>query len=470
LIKLTFKELAQEIKGVLVNKTMGSHIFEGVSIDTRTIRESELFIAIKGDREDGHDYIEEALAKNSAGLMVQQEFAEKGGISRRIPVVTVADTHKSMMQLASTYRRKLKAKLVAVTGSNGKTTTKEFVYAFVSKAEKRTFRSPGNLNNLYGLPLAIFRAPVEARYGVFELGISVPGEMTGLTQILRPDLALLTNIGPTHLETLGSIEGVAEAKFELVDNSPIQMPVIINADDQYLVLAAKKRKRDVITYGVINRADFMAEPRGIDEGGRPIVLIEGHTIAIPLFGKHQIYNLLAGYTVCRTLGLVLSEDDIQNLKYSFEPYRGEIDNFEGITTISDCYNANPVSMESGLRSFAEYCSNTAMKDRRSVVVIGDMLELGRDSGLFHRRIGALLAEGDFDLTIAVGPESEETYRAATEKGLNKNKIVHFNDTNAAAEALLGYIERGDIIYFKASRGMALEKLVVSLKGTAFRQN
>ena len=263
---------------------------------------------------------------------------------------------------------------------------------------------------------------------------------------------------------------MAEAKFELVDNSPIQMPVIINADDQYLVLAAKKRKRDVITYGVINRADFMAEPRGIDEGGRPIVLIEGHTIAIPLFGKHQIYNLLAGYTVCRTLGLVLSEDDIQNLKYSFEPYRGEIDNFEGITTISDCYNANPVSMESGLRSFAEYCSNTAMKDRRSVVVIGDMLELGRDSGLFHRRIGALLAEGDFDLTIAVGPESEETYRAATEKGLNKNKIVHFNDTNAAAEALLGYIERGDIIYFKASRGMALEKLVVSLKGTAFRQN
>jgi len=469
-LTLDFNALAAEINGRLVDVGLGSVTFSGVSIDTRTLKAEQLFFAIRGEKDDGHKYIADALNKKSAGLVIDPEFAGLDKIAARAPIVIVENTHEAMMRLASVYRSKMKAGIVAVTGSNGKTTTKEFIYAMIRYKETKTYGSPGNLNNLFGLPLAIFGMPSDSRYGVFELGISIPGEMTHLAKIIQPDLALITNVGPTHLETLGSVEGVAEAKLELVDNMKDDCAVILNADDPILMQSASKRNRPVITYGMDNPADFTAERVGLSADGYPLIKIDGTEIAVRLFGGYQAYNLLAGYAVCKTLGLDIKSEELNNIDFDFAPNRGEIENIEGLTIISDCYNANPVSLSSGLQSFRSYMHNASVKDRRSVVVIGDMLELGERSVEYHREIGRLLALLNFDYVLVVGPLSKDMYDAALTAGFDKAKIKHFESTDDAGEVLVKDISRGDIVYFKASRGIALENLITLLKGTAFRQN
>jgi len=470
LLTLDFNTLAGEINGRLVDAGLGDTMFRGVSIDTRTIESERLFFAIRGETNDGHDYIADALAKKCAGLVVAADYDRIDEISRQVPVVVVENTHEAMMRLASAYRKKIKTGIVSVTGSNGKTTTKEFIFAMIRHKENKTYGSPGNLNNLFGFPLALFGMPSDSRYGIFELGISIPGEMTQLAKMARPDLAVITNVGPTHLETLGSVEGVAEAKFELVDAMKNDLPVIINADDPMLVRAGEKRNRRMITYAIENKADFTAERVGVSGDGYPLVKIDGFEIAVKIFGAYQAYNLLAGYAVCKTLGLDIRPDELNHIDYNFAPHRGEIQNIDGLTIISDCYNANPVSMSSGLQSYNTYRKNESVKNRRALAVVGDMLELGEKSVEYHREIGRLLTLLDFDRVLTVGPLSKDMYDAALEAGCDKTKIKHFDNSDDAGEALVHDISRGDIVYFKASRGIALEKLITLLKGTAFRQN
>lgn len=467
---MDFETLAQEVNGRLVNERFGPAVFEGVSIDSRSIKETELFIAIRGENEDGHNYIRDALDRRCAGLLVASDYSNISAMEDNVPIVVVKDTHQSMIGLATAYRRKVNAKLIAVTGSNGKTTTKDLIYAMTRRTKNKAYCSPGNLNNLYGLPLAIFGMPSDSRYGVLELGISVPGEMARLAEIAQPEIVLITNVGPTHLETLGSVEGVAEAKFELVDSVGPDRPVIINADDPVLVKTAARRNREVVTFGIKNRADFMAQKLGVSQEGFPLIKIDDSTVTIRLFGEHQIYNLLAAYAVCKVAGLDVRADDLNGIDYRFALYRGEIEHVEGMTIIADCYNANPVSMESGLKSLHNYLKSPGVSNRRSVVVIGDMLELGERSRQFHRDVGVLLAQLDFELVLSVGPLSADIKTAAVDAGLDEYRIRHYNSTEEAGEALIDDVRRGDIVYFKASRGIGLEKILTLLKGTAFRQN
>jgi UDP-N-acetylmuramoyl-tripeptide--D-alanyl-D-alanine ligase len=467
---MDFATLAKEIGGQLLNETTASKIFKGASIDSRTIKESELFIAIKGEKQDGHKYINDAIKKKCAGLIVSSEYPNISTIGSNIPVVVVENTHHSMMRLAAVYRQKLDTKIIGITGSNGKTTTKEFVYALLRSIIANCYRSSGNLNNLFGLPLAILGMPANSRYGVFELGISTPGEMTRLAMMARPDLVVITNIGPTHLETLGTVENVAEAKFELVDSVGVDKPVVLNIDDSVIMRAAARRQRDFFTYGFSDDADIQAEKMPISEDGFPMIKIDDTPVKIKLFGEHQAYNLLAAYAVCRVLGVNIKPDILNNIKYDFAPYRGEIENIDGLILISDCYNANPVSMKSGLESFVRYIKTPTLKGRRSFAVIGDMLELGEDAPMFHREIGKLLAQLNFDYVYTVGPLSVDIYKSAIDSGYNKNNLHHFENTENAGEALMTDIKRGDIVYIKASRGIGLEKIITLLKGAAFRQN
>jgi UDP-N-acetylmuramoyl-tripeptide--D-alanyl-D-alanine ligase len=469
-IELDFKTLAKKINGRLLNERMGSTVFRGVSIDSRTVRAAELFIAIKGENDDGHKYIEDALSRRSAGLVVSSDYGRISSIQERVPVIIVEDTHESMLQLARDYRDNIEATYLVVTGSNGKTTTKEMLYAMVHRGDDRTYCSPGNLNNLYGLPLAVFGMPGNSEYGVYELGISVPGEMRKLAEIIRPDLALITNVGPTHLETLGTIEGVAEAKFELVDALALEKPVVINADDPVIMHSASRRNRKFITYAVNNQADYLAQWKGVSEEGYSLIDIEGREVILKLFGDHQIYNILAAFATCGALDLDIRADDLNDIEFRFAPYRGEIENFSGLTLIADCYNANPVSMESGLKSFARYVKVPALAGRRNIAVIGDMLELGEKSKEYHRDIGRLLSALDIDMVYMVGPLSTDVYQAAIRNGFDKRKIWHFENVEDAGGALVKGIERGDLLYFKASRGIQLEKIITLIKGTAFRQN
>jgi len=469
-IKLNFERLAAFAGGKLLNKERRTEEFAGVSIDSRTLKPSQLFIAIKGDQDDGHKYIEQALKRNCAGLMVDLSFPGIENIDKNIPTLIVENTFEAMKQLAANYRKIMKATFIAITGSNGKTTSKEIVASMIRTQNENCYSSPGNFNNLYGLPLALFGMSESDKLGVFELGISTPGEMKQLAEILKPDLALITNIGPTHLETLGSVEKVAEAKLELADSMTDEQPVLINADDPVLMRAIAGRRCSFVTYGLLNRADFKAEDVGLSEAGWPMMHIEGTKIEVKLFGRYQVYNILAGYAICRTLGMELNPEELNNINYSTAAYRGEIEKFENLTIICDCYNANPVSMKAGLLSFDDYTQGKKAANSRRLAVIGDMLELGQESEKYHYAVGRQLADLSFELTYVVGPLSKIIYQSAIENGLNKKKIKYFNSTQTAGEVLLTDIARGDIVYFKASRGLGLERIITQLKGVALRQN
>jgi len=470
LIKMDFKSLAMECNGRLLNDQFASSVFEGISIDSRTIEPSQLFVAIRGQNNDGHNYIDNALKNHSAGVLVSSDYSGKHELIERIPAVEADDTHKALMNLARAYRSQVNSTIIGVTGSNGKTTTKEFIYGMVHYYNNNAYRSPGNLNNLFGLPLAIFRMPEACEFGVFELGISIPGEMTDLANIIKPDIAVITNVGPTHLETLGSIEGVARAKCELIDEMASDKPVLVNADDPILMHAARKKHHELITFGVNNSADFMAKLIGVDSDGMTKIEIENKQIKINLFGEHQVYNVIAAYAVCKLLELNINPDDLNNIDFDFGPYRGQIENIEGLIVIADCYNANPVSLESGLKSFRKYIDSPELSGRRSIAIVGDMLELGSDAEEYHRKIGRLLAELNFDRVYAVGELARETRNAAINSGYAENKINFFEKTDDAGEALLSDIERGNILFLKASRGIGLDKILTLLRGTALRQN
>ncbi len=470
MIEMDFKTLAEKVEGRLLNAKFKAARFRGAGIDSRTIKADHLFIAIKGTKNDGHKYLADALEKKCGGMLVNNDHAPAWEYQAKSPIVVVENTHNAMMRLAGQHRSELKGKIAAITGSNGKTTTKEIAWAIINSKNDKAYKSRGNLNNLFGLPLTIFEIPEDSEYVILELGISIKGEMTRLAEMARPDIILITNIGPTHLETLGSVAGVAEAKFELVDAAKEEVPIIINADDSAIMQAAEKRKRNFITFGFEHKADFKGRLGDILKDGRMRLFIDGRRVAVNLFGVHQAYNVLAGYATAKTLGLDIIPDELNEIDFATESYRGEIEHFDGLTVVADCYNANPVSMKSGLKSFHKYFERNRKENSRGIAVVGDMLELGQDSAKFHEEIGALLAELNFDLNIAVGPLSEEIFNGAIKAGLDSEKIMHFADVAVAGNRLIENIKRGDIVYLKASRGIGLEKLITLLKGSAFRQN
>lgn len=469
MIEMNFKTLAARTGGTMIENALGESRFEGAVSDSRQVKSGMLFIAIRGERDDGHKYIDEAVRHGCSGVLVADDYKPADRYRIEIPLVAVNDTHRAMIDLAADYRRSLAGQLIAITGSNGKTTTKDITYAMLGLKSDRVYCSPGNFNNLYGLPLSLFGLPADTEFAVFELGISVPGEMNRLANMARPDLMLFTNVGPTHLATLGSVEGVAEAKFEMVDAADNDRPVIINGDDPELVRAAARRRRRFITFGIDSRADFTGRRGGVTADGYPTVIIDDVPVRIGLFGDHQAYNILAGYAVCKTLGLDITADDLNHIEYRPAPYRGEIEIINDLVIIADCYNANPVSMRSGLRSFRSYLDRLPHK-KRGVVVVGDMLELGPEEIKYHEEVGRLLAELDFDLNIIVGERARTICDTAFTSGADKDKFRPCADTKAAGEPLIGGILRGDAVYLKASRGIGLEELITLMKGSAFRQN
>jgi len=469
MIVMDFNKLAQEIKGRLLNRKFGDDTFRGVSIDSRTVQENQLFIAIKGTNTDGHKYLDDAIEKKCGGLLVNNDFAPAWELQSKTPIVVVEDTHEAMMELARIQREQLTAKIIGITGSNGKTTTKEITWAILNSRNEHVYKSPGNFNNLYGLPLAILNISDDAEFAVMELGISIKGEMTRLAEIAKPDLILITNVGPTHLETLGSVEGVAEAKMELVDAAEDEVPVIINADDAVLVKAARKRKREFITFGFDKKADIPGVLSGVTGGGGSRIMIDGRPVETKLFGVHQAYNLLAGYAIAKTLGIEVIPDDLNNIEFVSASFRGDVERVDGLTIVADCYNANPTSMKSGLRSFEHFVRYNRSDEGRSIAVIGDMLELGEDAEKYHREIGRLLAKLNFDLNVTVGPLSQAMHDAAIKAGLDKEKLRHFEDATVAGNQLIEKIQKGDIVYLKASRGIELEKIINLLKGSAVRE-
>ncbi len=452
MITLSFEQLAGMTGGELVNQGAAAQTFTGVSVDSRTIEPGALFFAIRGERFDGHEFIEKAVERGAAGVVSDTRWT--GEVTGDAISVKVDDSHEAMLRLAKAYLGTLKAKRVSITGSNGKTTTKEFTYSLLRAVESNVYRSPGNFNNLFGAPLALFAMPTDTRVAVLEAGISVPGEMEKLAGIIRPHIVAMTNISATHLEFLGTVEAVAREKLHLIRAAESGAPLIVNADDPLLMREAREVKKDLVTFGINTMADFMPDAIKCDDSGATLVMIDGHTFRLPIFGQYQVSNLLAAYAIVVTLGYSFKGVDTQSIPLTTAPMRGEVINAGGVTFVADCYNANPDSVRSGLKSFAEHPA----KGRR-IAILGDMLELGEESGKYHRVIGLELGMQRFDLAVLVGPESRKAYETARKVSRYPDRLRHCESVDDCIAEMKSELKAGDTVYLKGSRGIGLEAVL-----------
>ena len=447
---LTFRHLAEMAGGVVVQG--GDVSFDTVVIDSREVTPRSVFFAIKGDRLDGHQFASQA-AQAGQGIVVSEVPSDlppgKG-------VVKVPDTTVALQQLARAIRERGDFLLIAITGSAGKTTTKEMIATLVG-TERRTFKSWGNFNNLIGCPLCIDNTPDDAEVVVSEMGMNHKGEIAQLAGLTHPDIGVYTNIGPVHIEFFGTIEKIAEAKRELLENLKPGGTVVLNADNKYVMDISRGFQGPAITYGIENPADFRAE--NVRERGLlgTSFRVDGHDLELSLPGRHNLENLLAAIAAARAIGISWEgiEQGVSQLKPAY--HRGVIVRWNGATLYDDTYNSNPYALASALTLMEQ----ADVRGRR-VAVIGDMLELGEQEHQYHRQSGAAIPRS-IDVVVGVGPRSKSLLEGARESGFDQKSLHHFDDAEAATAFLRTFLRPDDLVLIKASRGIGLDRIVTSLE-------
>jgi UDP-N-acetylmuramoyl-tripeptide--D-alanyl-D-alanine ligase len=438
-------------------------LFQGVSTDSRTVRAGELFIALKGPHFDGHHFAREALEKKAGGVVIEEDQA--GDIRwngyRPKAVIAVKDTLQALGDIAHDRRRSFRTPVIALTGSNGKTTTKEMISACL----ETTFpilKTMGNLNNLIGLPLTLLNLTERERVVVLEMGMNVPGEVRRLTEIAEPDVGLITNIQMAHLEGMGSLERVKEEKGELFRKMRRDGTILVNQNDPYVSDLADEFSGQKITFGVEKSADVMAKEVRLmgAEGTFFKLILEGAEIGIvlPLLGNHFVSNALAAVAASSLFGIELEK--VKEVLEHFHPFhrRMEVIPLEGgKTLIDDSYNANPRSMDLALETLAE------LKGKgRAIAVLGDMLELGRFSEEAHRQLGEKVKGLSIDLLLTLGEKAPIVVESAIRHGFEPKRAKVVKSHSEAISFLKEVIREGDWILVKGSRGMAMEKVVEGL--------
>ncbi|MGD1000549.1 MAG: UDP-N-acetylmuramoyl-tripeptide--D-alanyl-D-alanine ligase [Candidatus Brocadiia bacterium] len=426
----------------------------GVSTDSRVVRPGEMFFALTGARSDGHDFVRSALERGAACAVVSRDVDVPHAMRDR--VVRVKDTLRALGQSARAYRRTWGGKVIAVTGSNGKTTTREMIYHILS-AHMPCHRSPKSFNTDVGVSLTLFQADPTDRVIVLEMGTNAPGEIAELTQIAEPDLGVITNIGETHLEGLGSIEGVAKAKAELLDALGRDSAAFLNADDPWFEFLAKRVQGKVISYGTRREAAFRGHDLQSFEGGHSFIIRGGLRVEIPVPGRHNVLNALAALAVADYLGLCLSDAAARMATFRLPEMRYQVEQIRGITVVFDGYNANPGSMSAAIAAF----SKTEVPGRR-VAVLGDMMELGLRSEQLHEALGAEVARSGVNALWAVGKFAPLVARSAEKNGLDGH-VSQADDVGPVVRHVCEYLQPGDAVLVKGSRGMKMERLVEELR-------
>ncbi len=434
--------------------------YRGVAIDSRRVTGGELFFALAGSRTDGHVFVADALGRGAAAAVVEQgraraEPQELGAWGELGTVIGVPRTLEALHDLTRGIRRLVPQKLVGITGSAGKTTTKE-VLAHLLAIRFRVARSPGNLNNLLGFPLALLGIPADTEWMVAEMGMSEPGELAQLSRLARPDVAIFTNVGSAHLESFGSVRAIAEAKAELLAGLPADGLVIANADDPEVRRIAGRHRGRVVFFGRGAGHEVRAEDLEV-AGDRPATrfeLVAGSeraAVEVPLLGLHNVDNFLAAAACAWALGLGVGEIAEAARSLAPAPGRGAVTRLpNGATLVDDSYNSNPEAVERALEAVRR------LSGRRHWAVLGDMLELGQEAPEFHRRAGETAARLGFDPVFGVGPEARELVAAAEDAGADGR---WFRDTAAAADAACAEVRDGDVVLVKGSRGIALDVVV-----------
>ena len=432
-----------------------------VMTDSRLVRKGDLFVALQGDRFDGHTFVTKALAQGAVCAIVQEDYRLTPLPKRAEPplLLGVRDTLEAYQRLATHYRNRFPIPVIAITGSNGKTTTKEMVAQVVAQRWK-TLKTEGNLNNRIGVPQTLFHLSPRHQAAVIEMGVDQQGQTTRLCEIARPTIGVITNIGPDHLEFFGSMEGSAQAKAELLDHLPPEGAVVLNADDEYFDYLASRAQCRVVAFGRSPRADLRAvNVRPDEKGGTSFGLVlpgksRQPTVRIRAQGLHNVSNALAAAGVGFLLGL--SGTVIAEGLAKFRPaaMRSQISTTHGIQIINDCYNANPASMKAAIRLLAELG-----RGKRSIAVLGDMLELGPGSQQMHHEVGAFLAREGIGQLVACGLLGRELAEGARRAGMPANRITELSDAAAAGAHLTSMVRHGDVVLVKASRGMRMEQVV-----------
>ncbi|OGC76535.1 MAG: hypothetical protein A2145_04260 [candidate division Zixibacteria bacterium RBG_16_40_9] len=467
MFSLTLKELGKFANGKALREAQNGNgeTIQGISIDSRTLEKGNLFVALEGEKFDGHDFIQEAVNKGAKAVIVEKRKLNKLPENLTVPVGLVEDSKKTLQELAKWYRQKLNLKVVAVTGTNGKTTTKEMI-AQVLSTKYKVLKAKESFNNLVGVPLSIFEFSEETQVAVLELGMSNLGEIAQLTKIAGPCVGVITNIGPAHLESLHSLEKIAQAKFELLDNLPPDKTVVLNIDDPFIQEKIKRERHKVISYGIKNKADFQAHEVLITGNGHiDFKLNKKIPARLNLLGYHNVYNALAAIAVAN-LFKIEPEKAIEALNnYHPAKFRMETVKVGGINLINDSYNANPTSMQTALESLVQIKS-----EGKKVAVLGDMLELGEQSDAFHQEMGQKAVALGIDLLITVGNLANHIASGARQAGLAEVKIFSFSDNNSAVQFLLENLKPGDWVLIKGSRKMKMEEIVLGLQNLYSNQS
>jgi UDP-N-acetylmuramoyl-tripeptide--D-alanyl-D-alanine ligase len=425
----------------------------GWSIDSRTTNPGDCFFALRGPSKDGHDYVVNVMEKGAEMAIVERRM------DARIPQLVVRDSLAAMQQLARRARERWGGTVVGVTGSAGKTTTKDAIASLLSVGI-RTGRTIGNYNNHFGVPLSILRLPDDCRAAVIEMGMNHVGEIRELAGIARPQIGVVTNVGWAHTEFFGNgIEGVALAKRELIEALPGNGIAVLNADDEYVREFARVHPGRSVLFGFSAAAEVRAENFRMCPNGAHFRCL-GVDFESPLAGRHGVSNVLAAIAVARETGIAPERlrDAVKTL--AIGKMRGERSERRGITIINDCYNANPEAM----RSMLELLRETPA--RRRIAVLGEMLELGREAETLHRDTGHFAAEQGIDALLGIRGAARFMVDGAIKAGLSGSAAAFFETPEAAGEFLVTYMRAGDAILFKGSRGVQVEKALQRAFGEA----
>jgi UDP-N-acetylmuramoyl-tripeptide--D-alanyl-D-alanine ligase len=414
----------------------------GWSIDSRTVAAGDLFFALRGPQHDGHDYVAAALAKGAAGAVVDHDLGQPG-------LLMVDDTLAALQRLAGWARRQWGGKVVGVTGSAGKTTTKDAIAHLVS-VEINTGKTIGNFNNQFGLPLSILRLPDESGVAVLEMGMNHAGEIRALAKIASPDVGVVTNVGYAHVEAFGSIEGVALAKRELIEELPADGVAVLNADDRLVAGFRGVHRGRVVMFGMAETADVRAEDVAYGMDGVRF-RHRGVEFESPLVGRHGLSNVLAGLAVAETFGIAPERLREAVRTLATGKMRGERLERDGMVIWNDSYNSNPEAA----RAMLDVLRETPAK--RRIAVLGEMLELGQSTEPLHREVGKYLAEQGIDVLLGVRGAARFTVEEAVRAGLSDGAAYFFEDPAAAGDFLRGVLRPGDAVLFKGSRGVRVER-------------
>ena len=458
----TIEELARAARGTIVQRGAVSR-FGHVSTDSRQVEKDGVFVALRGETRDGHVFVREAVRRGGGCLVVQRSIAGP----KRVSVIRVRDTLKALGDMARFHRQKLAPRVLAITGSNGKTTTKEMLFAILQRARMedrplrgKVLKTEGNYNNLVGLPLTLLRLRGRERAAVVELGTNRPGEIRRLTAIANPDLALITSVAPAHLSGLGTLAGVAREKGAIFRGLDPGGTAVVNLDDGRVVRQSRAFRGRVVTYG--DGGFVRGEDPEMLSGGRLRFNLRVGRVRAPvrlrLCGMHNVRNAVGAAAMAHAFGA-----DVAAIRAGLEAVRPvamrmQLERLDGIGIINDAYNANPASMEAALATLE------ALPGRgRRVAVLGDMLEMGTDEAGCHRKLGETAAGSGVDALYLLGRFARDIRQGALGAGMDRTAVRVARTHRKLASELRAELRKGDWVLIKGSRGAAMEKVLAAMK-------